>query len=350
MIHASHAAPVSTVTTRRSGKRSSAPPAASVRMHHRAVELRAEEVVDDRAAGPAHDARLVAGAGVEREREPELLGHGPEPVVLGVVVGPRRHPRGEEQRPAPACRRGAAPRRSPRRCRASAPAPTASSRCVAEHVGGPVVVRAAQLQLEPGVVGREARLQRERREDHLGGDAVALLVADAVVGVEVADDRDLALGRPSSASAGRGPRRSACASRRRSRCAGTRSRYAASTRSSYSSIGSVTCESVEMKIASAVRHATSLRGSGGEDQTAAARRHEHVLGAVDLVGRGAAHLAHALEDVVHPVDVAPRPSRPPLVFTGILPPSSMLPSAMKSRGLAAAAEAERLELEEHDRA
>ena len=37
----------------------------------RAVDLRAEEVVDHRAAGAALDARLVAGAGVEGERQPD---------------------------------------------------------------------------------------------------------------------------------------------------------------------------------------------------------------------------------------------------------------------------------------
>ena len=60
---------------------------------------------------------------------------------------------------------------------------------VAEHVHRPVVVGAAQRGLEAGVVGREAGLERERREDDLGAHAVALLVGEAARGVDVADHR-----------------------------------------------------------------------------------------------------------------------------------------------------------------
>ena len=115
--------------------------------HHRPVELRAEEVVDDRATGPAHDARLVAGAGVEREREPELLRRRPRTGRTSAsLYGVDGNPRREEERPEPGRRRGAAPRRSPRRCRASAPPDGEQWWRAAERVGGPVVVRAAQLR------------------------------------------------------------------------------------------------------------------------------------------------------------------------------------------------------------
>jgi hypothetical protein len=67
---------------------------------HRPVELRAHEVVDHRAARTAYDPGLVAGARVEREREPELLGDRPERVVGAVVVRTRRHLGGEEERAA----------------------------------------------------------------------------------------------------------------------------------------------------------------------------------------------------------------------------------------------------------
>ena len=51
--------------------------------------------------GPAHDSRFVAGTGVERQRQTEVLGDGPERVVGTVVVHARRHLRGQEQRPEP---------------------------------------------------------------------------------------------------------------------------------------------------------------------------------------------------------------------------------------------------------
>jgi hypothetical protein len=63
-----------------------------------------------------------------------------------------------------------------------------------ERLRGPVVVRPAQRELKARIVGREAGLQRERREDDLARDAVALLVADPLVDVEVADDGVLQLG------------------------------------------------------------------------------------------------------------------------------------------------------------
>jgi hypothetical protein len=66
---------------------------------------------------------------------------------------------------------------------------------VVEHVGGPAVVRAAELTLELGVVAGEARLQREGREDHLRTHTVAELIAQAVIGFPVADHGDLALRR-----------------------------------------------------------------------------------------------------------------------------------------------------------
>jgi hypothetical protein len=115
--------------------------------HHRAVELRPHEVVDDRAAGTTHDARLVAGARVERERERELLCHGPEPVVLGVVVRTADDARGQHQRAEARLREALRLRdavvdvderhRAHREQRGDA----------TEHIGSPAVVRAAQLQL-----------------------------------------------------------------------------------------------------------------------------------------------------------------------------------------------------------
>jgi hypothetical protein len=61
---------------------------------------------------------------------------------------------------------------------------------IVERVGGPPVVGAAELALELGVVAAEARLERERREDHFGADTVALLVSQTILGVEVADGRE----------------------------------------------------------------------------------------------------------------------------------------------------------------
>ena len=166
-------------------------------------------------------------------------------VVLAVVVRAERTARREEQRAEPL---------SARRSRLGDRVVDVEHRHRAdrEQRGMPANTSAAQslyarhsCELELGVVGREARLQRERREDHLGADAVAQLVAEAVVGVEVADDRDLALGRRHEL-----PRVETLDEQRAPAVTvsmrGTRSRYSASTRSAYSSIGSVTCESVEM--------------------------------------------------------------------------------------------------------
>src|SRR4051794_14629480 len=97
-----------------------------------------------------------------------------------------------------------------------------------------------------------------------------------------------------------------------------------------------------------VRTARRAVSSGGEDQTAATGGHQHVLGAVDLVRCSAAHLAHALEDVVHPVDV--RLAEEPTV--GIhreLAADLDVAAGDEIGGLARAAEPERLELDEHDR-
>ena len=176
MIHASHDAPVSTVTILQLREAVERATGREGEDHHGTVELRAHEVVDDRAAGPAHHAWFVAGAGVEREREAELLGHGPERVVGAVVVGPRRHLGGQEQRPEALIGDdlGVFDRTVDVEHRHHA---DGQQPVVVEHVAGPRVVRAAQLTLELGVVAGEARLQRERREDHLGAHAVAELVA-----------------------------------------------------------------------------------------------------------------------------------------------------------------------------
>ena len=174
--------------------------------HHRAVELRAHEVVDDRAAGAAHDARLVAGAGVEREREPEVLRDRPE--------------RGRTRRRCTGAGGTCAGRNSARKpCSATrlassiAPSmssigtmPTGSRRGSSNTSAAQLLYARHSCTLELGVFGREAGLQRERREDHLGADAVARLVAQAVVGIEVADDRDLALGRGHQLAAAAGSR------------------------------------------------------------------------------------------------------------------------------------------------
>ena len=87
MIHASHDAPVSTVTSRRPGEAVERAARGHGEQHHRAVELRAHQVVDHRATRTAHDARLVAGSRVEGERQAEVLRGCPERVVRGVVVG-----------------------------------------------------------------------------------------------------------------------------------------------------------------------------------------------------------------------------------------------------------------------
>ena len=180
--------------------------------------------------------------------------------------------------------------------------PTASSRWIAEHLGRPTVVRAAQFQLEPGVVGRETRLQREGGEDHLGRHAVAQLVVPPVAGVPVADDRELAF-------------------RRRHQLAGPQpfdeeAAPVADDLDARHVVAVLGGDALAVEVDRlgdvrvggdvdhiAVRHRDTVGVLGSEHQTAAAGRHQHVLGAVDLVGRGAAHLADALEDVVHAVDV-----------------------------------------------
>ncbi len=62
-----------------------------------------------------------------------------------------------------------------------------------ERVVGPSVVGAAELNLQFGVFGCEAGLECEGGEDHFGAHAVACLIANAGLDVEVADDRALQL-------------------------------------------------------------------------------------------------------------------------------------------------------------
>ena len=134
----------------------------------------------------------MTGTGVERERQTEILRDRPERVVRLVVVRPLRNLGGQEQRAEALfgnslrvfdCTVDVEHRHD---------ADGEQARIV-EHLDRPTVVRTAQRALEPGVVGGETGLERERREDDLGAHAVACLITETVVSIEVADDRDFPL-------------------------------------------------------------------------------------------------------------------------------------------------------------
>src|SRR5207244_13460514 len=91
---------------------------------------------------------------------------------------------------------------------------------------------------------------------------------------------------------------------------------------------------------------------GSQDQPArghaCARGDQHVLGRVDLVDGGAPHLAHALGDAVHAVDVGLAQLASVRVDREAAPELDRA-VAQEVLGLASAAEAELLELAEHER-
>ena len=60
----------------------------------------------------------------------------------------------------------------------------------------PVVVGPTECELEPGLIGGEARLERERRKDDLGRYAVLGLLPKPLIRIGPTDDRhiELALG------------------------------------------------------------------------------------------------------------------------------------------------------------
>src|SRR3954452_22000721 len=92
----------------------------------------------------------------------------------------------------------------------------------------------------------------------------------------------------------------------------------------------------------------AYEGSGREDQTAAPGRYEDVFRGFHLVGGGASHLAHAFEDVVHPVDVR-LAEQPTVGVHRDLAAHLDVAAGDEVGGFTRSADAERLELDEHDR-